>query len=188
MNSFLHKNLTLFCLHVAVFLVNGQAHDVGWLGFWNKSDVIIIICNSFHGNFIFIWKKRKNSFALEKSLANCWSGCSYISEDPALKKALWSEKNPLCYLHLVQPSHFIPSCLAFLAASFSVCSGCIPKSTIKSPFVCVADDKCTEGILCFLGRQGTYFDWCSVVEKNELGRNYNGGPADWKGIYSLVLH
>lgn len=20
------------------------------------------------------------------------------------------------------------------------------------------------------------------MEKNELGRNYNGGPADWKGI------
>lgn len=131
--------------------------------------------------FIFIWKKRKNPFALGKSPASDWGAAKSPKTQPWEKLRWENRKSP------VQPAFgpliklynfFLPSQLPLLREMTAA-----PNQQLNSPFVCVADDKCMEDILCCRGRQGTYFDWCSVVEKNERGRNYNGGPGDWKGIY-----
>lgn len=120
---------------------------------------------SFHGHFhMHMEELVQNSFALGKQSLACL-GCSYIFEYPALKKAkIRGVPEGSCLRPL--PLHLQAFLSSFTCSLLFLCSEAAnPNQQLNPPFVCVADDKCMEDILCCLGRQGTYFDWCSVVEK-----------------------
>lgn len=185
-NSFLPRNLDFSCCcDKSLQLMDRLRWRLAWLP--EEGQPLQQVFNGFSsmGIFVCVREERKKFFRFgEKSTQR--PGCSKIPDDASPGEALRWEN---CRKPLVQSVCGSLIKLTFLPSYPGLQLPCVwamaayPNQQLNPPFVCVADDKCMEDILCCLGKQGTYFDWCSVVEKNELGWNYNGGPADWKGIY-----
>lgn len=181
-----------FCIKPWLYFVSLWPSFFGWwTGTWCR--LTWLLKTVWHGScdvyllsvaFSHSYRRRRETHLLwGKCPANDRVAAKSPKARPQESPSKILERSTLGSLLLAHPPNFVPSSLPPPQLPFPCAVAASPDQQLNSPFVCVADDKCTEDILCFRGRQGTYFDWCAVVEKNELGRNYNGGPADGKGIY-----
>lgn len=128
------------------------------------------------GISIFIWKKRKSSFALGKSPTNDQVAAKSLKAQPRkrLRSKDRKKKSPVLFA-LGPPTKLCAFLSPFIAASFTVCNGCIPKSTIKFPLCLRGRWQMHGGHLVF-PRQAGHLLWLMLG----CGKKWAGKELQWR--------